>query len=606
MTLGPAIAHADGAPHGPYARHVLERTVVLPELRVLFVPVPKAGCTSVLWVLAELAGIPAEHFARSAQPEVSPALTIHDTALWRPENRLGSYASEEREQMLADEGWFRFTLVRDPATRLWSAWQSKLLLREPRFLERFGEASWFPRIPRAPHEIVEDFQRFVAALGRGADEDEDVHWAVQRDLVEQLPLSHVGRLERLADTLDRLRAHVGRHAGPGTASRENRSLLPLPRSAYDAAATQILQARYRADYATFGYAVPTRGSEPSHDWQQRTAALLPALRATIDEHARVGQLHAVAARRARKLEHRPRVAPARAAESGNLEGEPAFEVSWAWAQGSLEPGFTGVVRVKNEARSLPWVLPPLLAAVRRVLLIDNGSTDGTPDVALRVAESLGRAERLEVHRYPFLIARCGEEHLQTPAASVHSLAHFYNWSFSHVRTAYALKWDGDMVLTDAAVESLRDLEWQLEAAEAVVRVPRYPLYVVDDRSAFVDLALRNCEPWGWPNGPGYRFAKALEWELPLWGSDVTTVTLPDWGCVELKHLDADEFAHWSATDFNGSVRTQRKRREWEVFHALASGAPAPDGVVPVRSPDERHVVEYVRSTWLPARGTALG
>jgi len=27
---------------------------------------------------------------------------------------------------------------------------------------------------------------------------------------------------------------------------------------------------------------------------------------------------------------------------------------------------------------------------------------------------------------------------------VHSLTYFYNWSFSHVLTPYALKWDGDM------------------------------------------------------------------------------------------------------------------------------------------------------------------
>ena len=86
-------------------------------------------------------------------------------------------------------------------------------------------------------------------------------------------------------------------------------------------------------------------------------------------------------------------------------------------------------------------------------------------------------------------------------------------------------------------------------------MPRHPLYVVDDRRAFVDTALRNCEPWGWPNGPGYSFAKAIDWELPLWAADTPTLTLPDWGCVELKWLDADEFGHWSHTDFDASART---------------------------------------------------
>jgi Sulfotransferase family len=181
----------------PFTRHVLKRTVVLPELKVLFLPMPKAGCTSVLWMLSELAGIEPETFARSPTPEVTPALTVHDMNLWRPEHRLIEYSDAERERLLAEDGWFRFSIVRHPATRLWSAWQSKLLLREPRFVEDFGEAPWFPRVPERPADLVEDFRRFVAALGRGEAED-DVHWTVQEELVSQLPLNHVGRVERLS------------------------------------------------------------------------------------------------------------------------------------------------------------------------------------------------------------------------------------------------------------------------------------------------------------------------------------------------------------------------------------------------------------------------
>jgi hypothetical protein len=126
-----------------------------------------------------------------------------------------------------------------------------------------------------------------------------------------------------------------------------------------------------------------------------------------------------------------------------------------------------------------------------------------------------------------------------------------------------------------------------------VRIPRYPLYVADDKRAFLDLRLRNNEAWGWPNRPGYSFVKALEWELPLWGADVPALALPDWSCVELKHLDAAEFAHWSATDFERSARTARKRREWEVFHALAAGGEPPEDVVALEAPGGEHVIDWV-------------
>ena len=173
-----------------------------------------------------------------------------------------------------------------------------------------------------------------------------------------------------------------------------------------------------------------------------------------------------------------------------------------------------------------------------------------------------------------------------------------------MRTAYALKWDGDMVLTDAAVAALRDLAWQLEAAETVVRVPRLPLYVADDRTAFVDTALRNCEPWAWPNRPGYRFAKALEWELPMFPAGVATRDAARArSCVELKFLDADEFAPLVA---------DRLRRL--AAHARASGASrrssarSPAGARAARAaswrveaPAGRHVIDHVRHGLAAAR-----
>jgi glycosyltransferase involved in cell wall biosynthesis len=289
------------------------------------------------------------------------------------------------------------------------------------------------------------------------------------------------------------------------------------------------------------------------------------------------------------------------AETTNLEAEAEFDVRWAWAEGPLEPGFTAVVRAKDEARSLPRVLPPLFRAVGRVVLIDNASTDGTPELARRVAEEAGAGERLDVFEYPFRVSRCGAEHLETPARSVHSLTYFYNWSFSHVRTAYALKWDADMVLTDSLAATLRDLAWQLEGTEALVRIPRHPLYVADERRAYLDAGLRNREPWAWPNRPGYVFGKGMEWELSPAPERARRLVLPEWGCIELKHLDTDEFANWSPVEFDASLRTRRKLRESTVFEALARGGSVPDDVVAIEAPDGRHVVDYVRETWLPEK-----
>jgi glycosyltransferase involved in cell wall biosynthesis len=217
----------------------------------------------------------------------------------------------------------------------------------------------------------------------------------------------------------------------------------------------------------------------------------------------------------------------------NREGHSEYAVRWNWAEESSGSGFTSVLRVKDEARSLPWVLPGVLRSVEHTIVVDNGSTDGTPEVAQGVAEQLGCAERLEVLSYPFSVSRCGPEHLWTYPDSVHSLTYFYNWSFSHVRTRYALKWDGDMVLTPEGERVLRDLAWQLQGIDGTVKMCRYPAYVESERVAYVDALPGKAEPWGWRNSPAYTFSKAFDWELMLPRPGDPVTWLPYSACFEL-------------------------------------------------------------------------
>ncbi len=246
---------------------------------------------------------------------------------------------------------------------------------------------------------------------------------------------------------------------------------------------------------------------------------------------------------------------------------------WPWNDDDREvrTGLTCVFRVKNEARNLPWVLPPMLEAVQHVVLVDNGSDDGTLEVATEVAARVGASDRFTATTYPFRVSRAGTEHLATRPDSVHSLTHFYNWSFAHVATDYSMKWDGDMVLTPEGVGVLRDLSWQLEGTGSVVAIPRHPLSVVSESEAWLDLGFRFLEPWVYPMGPDFTFVKAFEWEVREFPATSERIVAPEGLCVELKWLDADEFAHWTSVDDFASSRVPRKRREWEVYRALAEG-----------------------------------
>ncbi|WP_307827898.1 hypothetical protein [Nocardioides sp. SYSU D00038] len=283
----------------------------------------------------------------------------------------------------------------------------------------------------------------------------------------------------------------------------------------------------------------------------------------------------------------------------SAEGHEGYDVVWPWRSGPLRPGLTCVFRVKNEARNLPRVLPPMFEAVQHVVLVDNDSDDGTAEVAREVVAALGAEHRFTLASYPFRVARAGAEHLHTAPHSVHSLTHFYNWSFAHVRTAYSMKWDGDMVLTREGVDHLRDLSWQLESSNAVVAIPRHPLSVESDSVAWLDLGFRFLEPWIYPMGPEFTFVKAFEWEVREFPATSERVVAPEGLCVELKWLDQDEFAHWSSTEEFDAFRTPRKRREMEVYQAIVEGRGEEVwGLHRIEAPPGTHVVEHVTQTWL--------
>ena len=117
-----------------------------------------------------------------------------------------------------------------------------------------------------------------------------------------------------------------------------------------------------------------------------------------------------------------------------------------------------------------------------------------------------------------------------------------------------------MVLTREGVGYLADLSWQLEDSNAVVAIPRHPLSIVSEREAWIDLGYKFLEPWVYPMGPEFTFVKAFEWEVREFPDTSERIVAPEGLCVELKWLDADEFAHWSSAGHRQHGSTGRARR----------------------------------------------
>jgi hypothetical protein len=137
---------------------------VVPDDKLVYISVTKAACSSLRWMVADLAGEDPQDFYSSTAPHPTRLMTIHSRReRWKKTPQLSTMSPEQLEQISVDNGWFIFAVVRDPWSRLWSAWQSKFLVRHTGFVRNFGEEPWFPRIPTEPEQVVEDFRRFVDA-----------------------------------------------------------------------------------------------------------------------------------------------------------------------------------------------------------------------------------------------------------------------------------------------------------------------------------------------------------------------------------------------------------------------------------------------------------
>ena len=275
--------------------------MVLDKWKVIYVITPKLMGTSMLWMMAELQNEdPARYVADCRAPEVTRALTVHDPAIWQQWFKpLHLLPADVIEQVTGDDGWFRLAWTRHPVDRLWSAWQSKLLLREPQFVELYGTAQWFPRTPKelpkgaaALGAIAEDFESFVAALAQDPQLlTADPHWAPQSYLLrpEDFPYSEIGRMEAAAVTLGRLERHLQAQGWRGTLDLKRLNATLLPRAVIpDPTLLRLIEKIYADDMIAFGYEPANVGHPPSAD---ASAVAVQALAELVERHERIGDLH---------------------------------------------------------------------------------------------------------------------------------------------------------------------------------------------------------------------------------------------------------------------------------------------------------------------------
>jgi hypothetical protein len=232
---------------------------VVPDAKLVYISVTKVACTSLRWMIADLAGEDLASFYPSLEAHQTRLMTVHrDRAHWKKTPQLHRLPIEQVQQISRDDGWFVFAVVRDPWSRLWSAWQSKFLVRQQSYLDRFADEPWFPRVPEKQQDVVDDFRTFVMARAWETNEQlrDNFHFLpqVRSTHPRELNYSDVYDLPDLSRLFADLHAHL-RSLGMDRelyVPRANDTPLPLIRAALDNGVAEEIRDAYRDDFAEYG------------------------------------------------------------------------------------------------------------------------------------------------------------------------------------------------------------------------------------------------------------------------------------------------------------------------------------------------------------------
>lgn len=246
-------------PHVTRFESVTGNSFVLPQHKVVYISTTKVACTSLKWMVSDLGGEDLEVFRQGASRVQSPLMKIHrGRGRFRHVKNLVDLTPDELREIRPDNGWFIFGLLRDPWSRLWSAWQSKFLVRHHRYLTNFGDRDFFPRIPTQASFVVEDFRTFVEMHPWTSDPilKNDNHFQTQIRWLkpDRIPYSRIYDLRDFADFKSDLHQHL---SGLGLDQdlylpRANETPLAMTREVMGGGVRERVVELYRDDFSIYG------------------------------------------------------------------------------------------------------------------------------------------------------------------------------------------------------------------------------------------------------------------------------------------------------------------------------------------------------------------
>ncbi|WP_082641054.1 glycosyltransferase [Sinorhizobium sp. GL28] len=248
-----------------------------PRYKLLYVSTPKVACTSLKWWFASLEDCVRELRAAKGGGESDPDLVVH-SLFWKVAPHVVGLSLAELLEACASPEVFRFAVVRNPYKRVFSAWQSKLVLREPLQIGPYRDLPFYNRSLDSWEDITEAFEGFVQHLATNeAPGYWDHHWRPQYDILrpDVFPYTKISQIENVEDLTSAISSWAGKGIpSPFEARRANESLIPYQAEFLSAESIRLIQELYAKDFDTFGYPYDAPTSSSIFSREQLNVALV--------------------------------------------------------------------------------------------------------------------------------------------------------------------------------------------------------------------------------------------------------------------------------------------------------------------------------------------
>lgn len=224
--------------------------VSLPK-RFLYFEVPKAACTKMKELLRTLEQGPSLELFVGDLLETRRDMFVHARQNV-PLPSLVDLDDQTQRTVLESPDFLRFTFVRNPYTRVISAWKNKVVLCEPGYEKVYLQIKG--ALPPIQRKSLITFREFIEYISTQCDlRTCNPHWRLQTEhlFLSSLNFSFIGKIEQMSDGLRRFEQHLGL-SDAFVGGAKNVSHVSAG-SEYDKFLADRVYSLYQSDFEAFGY-----------------------------------------------------------------------------------------------------------------------------------------------------------------------------------------------------------------------------------------------------------------------------------------------------------------------------------------------------------------